>query len=106
MAFDARSTPATAGAVVPFPLPAPRYDAAKRGLLKRGHPIPENVVLLRPIEPVKALPMTPERTLLRAIGRALPPKVRRQVQGSLWSAYMGGDLSSGVALEIWAEASR
>lgn len=93
MAFDSNSTPAFVGDVVPFPLPAPPYDKNKRSWLKPGEPLPDNVRLIRTVEPYdpQPVPMTMERAALCAIFEVLKPKEQRAVLGSLWRSRCAGD---------------
>ena len=108
MAFDANSTPAPSGSVVTFPRPFPAYDSAKWSRLEPGSIPPPGVVRLRPeIRFVSDEPMTPERALLRAFGRALPPRTRAKVMEAVWLAYVvDGDAVAGVAWEILTGRSK
>jgi len=87
-----------AAVVVPFPGAAPaNLDALKDQRWSRSD-LPANVVSIRPPRQVVRLPDTPERALIRALGRHLPPKAYTGLTMQLRDQAAAGDLFSKAAL--------
>lgn len=107
MAFDVDSTPTPSGSVLRFPDQATGLDHAPGARLIAGEALPGGVVRLGQEGAAQAATMTPEQALLRAIGRALPVRVRAKVMEGLWLAYVvEGDQVAGQAWEILTGRSK
>lgn len=87
-------------AVVPFPLPAPAYDPAKRGRLKSGQELPPGVCRLFPAQEPPRIALTPERAFLAALASALPPKGYTALLSRLGRQACDGSPEALIALRI------
>lgn len=98
MAFDAHSTPAPGGSVVPFPGTSPvNADRLSEQRWPRTG-LTANVVPIRQHREPLRLADTPERAFIRAIGRHLTPKAYAGVLSLLGQQAEAGDLYSKAAL--------